>query len=142
MRVQIVIAGTLGAEDTEQLLNSAYSVSAPDRVIVTIDLGNEAIVNFWERFNPEVLAMVEAGNSRSGGRCGNIIQGFTDLNFDCVPISYSIFPGRFGGLFETVKAISTQGINYIHRLHVHKHQNNTMCQIQARQHLSAVKSLL
>ena len=68
--MQVVIAGTIGAEDTEQLLNAANSVFAPDRVVVTIDLGDPGIVEFWRGFNPEVLAMVEAGGMKPGGRCG------------------------------------------------------------------------
>ena len=68
--VQVVIAGTIGSEDTEQLMNVANSVFAPDRVVVTIDLGDAGLVEFWRGFNPEVLAMVEAGGMKAGGRCG------------------------------------------------------------------------
>ena len=65
---QVVIAGKTCAEDTEALLNTAHSVFAPDRVIIAIDFGDAAIVEFWKGFNPEVLAMVEAGNLKQGGR--------------------------------------------------------------------------
>ena len=94
MRVQVVIAGTLRAEDTEQLLNSAYSVFAPDRVVVTIDLGNEATVNFWEGFNPELLAMVKAVNLRDGSRCWNKIL-FKDLR-TCLTTVF-LYPDWCGG---------------------------------------------
>ena len=66
---QVVIAGTAGAEDTEQLLNAAHSVFAPDRVVLLIDPAQPAVVDFWRGFNPEALAMVQAGGRKPGDRC-------------------------------------------------------------------------
>lgn len=57
---QVVVAGRRGAADTEALLDAAFSVYAPDKIIIHLDLEDDEVMGYWREHNPEAVAVVEA----------------------------------------------------------------------------------
>ena len=76
---QVVIAGRRGADDTEALLNAAFSVYAPDKIVIHLDLGDEEVMNFWKEHNLEVVALAEATDMTSEDPA----TAFICQNFTC-----------------------------------------------------------
>ncbi|CAM6089523.1 unnamed protein product [Calypogeia fissa] len=74
---QIVIAGVKQAPDTEALVNAAYSTYDPDKIILQIDETNAQDREFWQKHNPNALAM--ARKSREGKAVAYVCQNFACL---------------------------------------------------------------
>ena len=58
-RVQVIIAGRAGAPDTQAQLYAAHAQWTPDKVVILLDLGDEAVMEFWRAHNPEAVAVAE-----------------------------------------------------------------------------------
>lgn len=76
---QVVITGGKGEPDTEALINAAYSVYAPDVVLIHLDLSNENLMNFWKQQNPEAVSIAEA----TGMTVNEPATAFICQNFTC-----------------------------------------------------------
>jgi len=76
---QVIIAGKKGEADTEALINAAYSVHAPDMVVIHLDLSNEPAMNFWKEQNPEAVSIAEA----TGMTVNEPATAFICQNFTC-----------------------------------------------------------
>ena len=76
---QVVIAGRRSASDTESLINAAYSVYAPDMVIIHLDLSDDTAMEFWKKHNPEAVSIAEA----TGMTIDEPATAFICQNFTC-----------------------------------------------------------
>jgi uncharacterized protein YyaL (SSP411 family) len=76
---QVVIAGRKGAPDTEALINAAYALYAADRVVIHLDLGDDLQIKWWQKHNPEVVALAEA----TGMTADDPATAFICQNFTC-----------------------------------------------------------
>lgn len=76
---QVVIVGRRGSEDTEALVNAAYSVFCPDKIIIHLDLSNREEMGYWKKRSPEVVALGEASGMQPADRA----TAFVCQNFTC-----------------------------------------------------------
>jgi uncharacterized protein YyaL (SSP411 family) len=76
---QVVIVGKKGESDTEALINAAYSVYAPDMVVLHLDLGNAKLMKFWKDQNPETVSIAEA----TGMTVNEPATAFICQNYTC-----------------------------------------------------------
>lgn len=76
---QVIIAGRRGAPDTEALVDAAFAAFAPDKVIIHLDLANEAELAWWRAHNPEAVVVVEA----TGMTSADVATAFICQNFTC-----------------------------------------------------------
>ena len=77
---QVVIAGRRSAADTEALLTAVYSVYAPDKVVIHIDLSDTELMEWWRGHNPEAVGIVEGsgwGEEGDATATAFICQNFT-----------------------------------------------------------------
>ena len=64
--MQVIIAGAPDAAETQALMAAAHGVFAPDRVVLPIDPSNAASKAWFQKHNPEALAMIEGASKEVG----------------------------------------------------------------------------
>ena len=75
----MIVAGAPDAAETQALMAAAHGVFAPDRVVLPIDPSNEASKAWFQKFNPEALAMIQ-GATKEVGITGNHACDFTQIS--------------------------------------------------------------
>ena len=60
--MQVIVAGPPEAAETQALLTAAHATFAPDKVVLPIDLANQASKAWYAKHNPEAWAMVDGAS--------------------------------------------------------------------------------
>lgn len=73
-------AGGLNSPEAQALLTAAHTPPVPDKAVILVDLSDPQSVSFWEKRNPEALAMVQGhfhGAAGGGAPVALVCQNFT-----------------------------------------------------------------
>jgi hypothetical protein len=85
---QVVVAsgqghpGGLGSPAAQALLTAAHTPHVPDKAVILVDLADPQSVAFWDKHNPEALAMV-TGHYQAHGAAGGAPVALVCQNYTC-----------------------------------------------------------
>jgi uncharacterized protein YyaL (SSP411 family) len=74
--------GGLSSPETQALLTAAHTPHVPDKAVILVDLSDPHNLSFWEKHNPEALAMVQ-GHYEAHGAAGGAPVALVCQNYTC-----------------------------------------------------------